>query len=502
MEIFYALTPSAILFIFSLLTLPVLRIIRQHKRIYRPFCILWILTIFSAVTVAVMHIWINYYASAEENPFNQAFLISKNESYLSSSLLIDSVSTYMAVVYLTVGLISVLYSAISLRGEDENRFSERYLALMLMILGSIIAATFSGDLLTLFIFWEASAAGSCLLIIYKKSPESIDACFKYLVMIITASGFIIYGLSIIYGLTGSLNFWAVREALIQLPDKRLLIMAFAFVACGYAIETAIVPFHMWLPDAYTAAPSSTSAFLSAIVDQASYYVFMRVLVYILTPPLILDWPLALAVFSALTMTIGNLFALAQTDVKRMISYVCVADIGYNLIAITSVKPLGVMGNLFFFFIGGMTTALAFMAVGILNALGLEKLNDFSGIGRRFPMTGLSLVIAVCSFSGIPPLAGFMSKYMVFTAAIEGGMAWLAVIGVLNSLLQTGYLLRLVHYMYARPMRRKFDETVKEPRALLIPIYALVVLIVIIGIYPSIVLSMIYPAAQQLSLLLP
>jgi len=500
MGLYDTLTPSIILFVFALLTVPVLRIIRQHKRMYGSLCILWVLTIFFMVTVAVARIWINYYASAEENPFSQAFLISKNESHLSSSLLIDSVSTYMAVVYLTVGLISVLYGVLALR--DENRLSERYLALMLMVLGSIIAATFSGDLLTLFIFWEASAAGSCLLIIHKKNPESIEACFKYLVMIIMASGFIVYGLSMIYGLTGSLNFWTVREALMQLPDKRLLIIAFAFVACGYAIETAIVPFHMWLPDAYTAASASTSAFLSAIVDQASYYVFMRILIYILTPPVILNWPLALAIFSALTMTIGNLFALAQTNVKRMISYVCVADIGYNLIAITSVTPLGVMGNLFFFFVGGMTTALAFMAVGILNALGLEKLDDFSGIGRKFPMTSLSLIIAVCSFSGIPPFAGFMSKYMVFTAAIEGGMGWLAVIGVLNSLLQTGYLLRLVHYMYARPMRRKFDETVKEPRTLLIPVYALGVLIVIIGIYPSIVLSMIYPAAQQLALLLP
>jgi len=499
-EIYDALTPSIILFVFALLTVPVLRIIRKHQKMYESFCILWILTIFFIVTVAVMRIWINYYASVEENPFNQAFLISKSEPYLSSSLLIDSVSTYMAVVYLTVGLISVLYGVLALR--DENRFSERYFALMLMVLGSVIAATFSGDLLTLFIFWEASAAGSCLLIIYKKSPESIEASFKYLVMIIMASGFIVYGLSMIYGLTGSLNFWAVREALMQLSDKRLLIIAFAFVACGYAIETAIVPFHMWLPDAYTAASPSASAFLSAIVDQASYYVFMRVLIYILTPPLILNWPLTLAIFSALTMTIGNLFALAQTNVKRMISYVCVADIGYNLIAITSVTPLGLMGNLFFFFVGGMTTALAFMAVGILNALGLEKLNDFSGIGRKFPMTSLFLIIAVCSFSGIPPFAGFMSKYMVFTAAIEGGMGWLAVIGVLNSLLQTGYLLRLVHYMYARPLRRKFDETKGEPRVLLIPIFMLGALIVLLGVYPSIVLSMIYPAAQQLSLLLP
>ena len=500
MGIYDALTPSAVLFVSALLTVPVLRIVHQHKKIYRSFLILWVLTVFFIVAAAVTRILINYYASAEENPFNQIFLISKSKSILSSSLLIDSVSTYMAVVYLTVGLISVLYGVLTLR--DENRFSERYIALMLMVLGSVIAATFSGDLLTLFIFWEASAAGSCLLIVYRKTSESIEACIKYLVMIIIASGFIVYGLSIIYGLTGSLNFWAVRDALMHLPEKRLLIIAFAFVACGYGIETAIVPFHMWLPDAYTAAPSSTSAFLSAIVDQASYYVFMRVLIYILTPPLILNWPLALAVFSALTMTVGNLFALAQTDVKRMISYVCVADIGYNLVAITSVKPLGVMGNLFFFFVGGMTTALAFMTVGILNTLGLKRLNDFSGIGRRLPMTSLSLVIAVCSFSGIPPFAGFMSKYMVFTAAIEGGMAWLAVIGVLNSLLQTGYLLRLVHYMYARPLRRKLDETKGEPRALLIPIYALVFLIVLLGIYPSIILSMIYPAAQQLSLLLP
>jgi len=500
MGIYDALMPSVILFVFALLTVPVLRIVRRYKKIYRSFTALWILTVFFIVAVAITRISISYYASAEENPFHQIFLISESESVLSSSLLIDSVSTYMAVVYLTVGLISVLYSVISLRGE--NRFSERYIALMLMVLGSVIAATFSGDLLTLFIFWEASAAGSCLLIVYRKTPESIEACLKYLVMIILASGFIVYGLSIIYGLTGSLNFWAVREALIKLPDKRLLIIAFAFVACGYAIETAIVPFHMWLPDAYTAAPSSTSAFLSAIVDQASYYVFMRVLIYILTPPLILNWPLALAIFSALTMTIGNLFALAQTNVKRMISYVCVADIGYNLVAITSVKPLGVMGNLFFFFVGGMTTALAFMAVGILNTLGLKQLDDFSGIGRRFPMTSLSLVIAVCSFSGIPPFAGFISKYMVFTAAIEGGMAWLAVIGVLNSLLQTGYLLRLVHYMYARPLRRRINETRREPKALLIPIYALGFLIILLGVYPSIILSMIYPAAQQLSLLLP
>ncbi len=492
------LTPSIILIFFALLTVPIINLIRRREGRHGFLYLVWILTPFLVVAISILRLCFEYYAQAEKQPFVNVFLVGGKTAHLSSSFLVDAVSIYMAIVYLIVGLISCVYGILYIK--PENELSERYFALMFIVLGSVMAATFSGDLLTLFIFWEASAAGSCFLIIYGKKPESIEACLKYLVMIIIASGFIVYGLSIIYGLVGSLNFWTVRETLMSLSDKRLLIIAFAFVACGYAIETAVVPFHMWLPDAYTAAPSSSSAFLSAIVDQASYYVFMRVLIYILTPPFILNWPFALAVFSALTMTVGNLFALAQNNVKRMISYVCVADIGYNLVAITSVKPLGVMGNLFFFFVGGMTTALAFMAVGILNRLGLKRLEDFSGIGRRFPMTSLALVIAVLSFSGIPSLAGFMAKYMVFTAAIEADMAWLAVIGVLNSLLQTAYLVRLVHYMYAKHMRRRIEE--KEPRNLLIAVYALVALIIILGIYPPLALTMIYPAAQQLGLLMP
>ena len=492
------LTPSIILIVFALFTTPVFRVIRKHSSNDRFLSLVWVLTPFLLIAVHILRLYSEYYVQVEEQAFLRVFLIRGETGFLSSSFLVDAVSLYMAVVYLIVGLISCVYGVLYIKPKSE--LSERYFALIFMVLGSVMAATFSGDLLTLFIFWEASAAGSCFLIVYGKKPESIEACLKYLVMIIIASGFIVYGLSIIYGLVGSLNFWAVRETLVALSDKRLLIIAFAFVACGYAIETAVVPFHMWLPDAYTAAPSSSSTFLSAIVDQASYYVFMRVLVYILTPPFILNWPFALAVFSALTMTVGNLFALAQNDVKRMISYVCIADIGYNLVAITSVKPLGVMGNLFFFFVGGMTTALAFMVVGILNDLGLKRLEDFSGIGRKFPMTSLALVIAVLSFSGVPPLAGFMAKYMVFTAAIEADMAWLAVVGVLNSLLQTAYLVRLVHYMYAKQERLRIDR--KEPKNLLVPAYVLVALIIVLGIYPSLALTIIYPAAQQLGLLIP
>jgi NADH-quinone oxidoreductase subunit N len=312
-------------------------------------------------------------------------------------------------------------------------------------------------------------------------------------MIIIASAFIVFGLSLVYGLTGSLNFWAVREALMTLTDKRLLVLAFIFIATGYAIESAIVPFHFWLPDAYTAAPASSASFLSALIDQGSYYVLIRVLIFILTPTEVLDWRFMLAVMAALTMVVGNLFALIQEDVKRMIGHICVADVGYNLVAITSVTVLGIEGNLYFFLIGGITTALAFMTVGIINYYGFRTLEDFSGLGRKMPLACLALLLASLSFAGVPPFGGFTAKYLVFTAAIQADMSWLAVIGVLVSILQTAYLFRLINHMYGK--KADDERKIVEPKKLLVPVFILVAAIIILGIFPQIVFNLIAPATN-------
>jgi NADH-quinone oxidoreductase subunit N len=445
---------------------------------------------FLASSVAVFNLSKSYYN--QQSPFLNVSLGGQAQIASSSSFLVDAVSIYMVVVYLFLGLISCVYGALYL---SKHRLSSMYCALALMVVGFLIAGTFSGDLLTLFIFWEISTTASYALIAFEKKPESLEACLKFLIMIVLGSGFIVYGLSIVYGLTGSLNFWVVREALIAQADKRLLIAAFTFIASGYAIEAAIVPFHMWLPDVYTASPASTSALMSAVMDQASYYVLIRVLVYILTPPAVVNWVETLAVFSAITMTVGNLFALVQENVKRMISYVCIADIGYNLIAITSVTPLGVEGNLFFFLTGGSMTALSFMCVGLLNRMGLETLDDLSGMGSRSLGTALPLTIVALSFSGMPPLAGFIAKYMIFTAAIEANMWWLAIIGVVNSVIETGYILRLIHVMFFRPIKKEADSL--QPVLLLIPIYVLVVELIVLGVYPSLALTLISPAARQI-----
>ena len=326
-------------------------------------------------------------------------------------------------------------------------------------------------------------------------------------MVIIASAFVLLGLSIVYGITGTLNYIGVRDALGVIPsaDLNLLIIAFVFIIAGYAIEAAIVPFHFWLPDAYTAAPAPSAAFLSALVDQGSYYILIRILLFIILPPSqqnMIDWTLMLAVLAALTMIVGNIFALIQNNIKRLIAYICVADVGYNLVAITSATQLGLAGNLYFFHIGGLTTALAFMAVGIINSHGFKTLDDFAGIGKKMPWSSLALVMAGLSFAGVPPLGGFIAKYFVFTAAISVNLTWLAVIGVLTSVLQTAYIFRLLNVMYGKQPKDGITVSIKENKYILVPVFMLVAAIFILGLFPDLVLQLIQPVMSQLPWVIP
>jgi NADH-quinone oxidoreductase subunit N len=204
--------------------------------------------------------------------------------------------------------------------------------------------------------------------------------------------------------------------------------------------------------------------------------------------------------AALAMVVGNMFALLQKDVKRLIANICVADVGYNLVAITSVSALGITGNLYFFLIGGITTALAFMAVGIINSHGFRTLEDFSGIGWKMPLVSIALLMAGLSFAGIPPFGGFIAKYLVFTAALKANLSWLAVIGVLTSVLQTAYIFRLINVMYGK--KPKDESVIKEPKLVLVPVFILAATLIVVGLYPQIVIGLIQPVAHQLSSIVP
>ena len=452
---------------------------------------------FAVAGATVANLALNYYSTPSPGIVSLG-LSGSTSSIFSSAFLVDAISIYMAIIIVAISSVVLIYTVFSVGSND--RPSERYFAIMLMTVAGLLGAVLAGDLLTLFIFWEAATAGAAFLMLYKKNAFSINATLKYLIMIIIASAFVVFGLSLVYGLTGTLNYLAVGQALTSLSNNHLLIIAFIFIAAGYAIEAAIVPFHFWLPDAYTAAPAPSAAFLSALVDQGSYYILIRVLLYILIPSSTVNWTVMLAVMAALTMIVGNLFALIQNDVKRLVAYICVADVGYNLVAISSVTSLGLLGNLYFFLIGGITTALAFMAVGIINSHGFKSLDDFSGLGKKMPLVCLALVMAGLSFAGVPPFGGFIGKYLVFTAAIEANLSWLAVIGVLTSVLQTAYLFRLIYVMYGK--KSKDETAIKESKRILIPIFILAGSLIIFGLFPSIVLNLIHPVVNQLQSIIP
>jgi len=482
-EIIDVILPIVTLVIAALLTVPVFRQIRKatHKT---ALTLGWFITVFAIAAATVANLASNFYGADSATQYLN--LSGNATSTFTSSFLVDTISVYMAMIVVGISAVVVIYSVLFL--NTNERPSERYFAIMLMTTAGVLGAVLAGDLLTFFIFWEAVTAGAAFLMLYRKNAFSLNATLKYLVMVIIASAFVVFGLSIVYGLTGSLNYEAVRGALLTAgsADKNLLVIGFVFVAAGYAIEAAIVPFHFWLPDAYTAAPASSAAFLSALVDQGSYYILIRVLLFVIIPTGIVNWTLMLAILAALTMIIGNVYALRQNSIKRQMAYICVADVGYNLIAITSVTTLGLQGNLYFFLIGGITTALAFMSVGILNSHGLHTFKDIQGIGRRMPLSSLALLIAAFSFVGIPPLGGFMGKYLVFTSAIEANFTWLAILGVIMSVLQAAYLFRLINVMYAR--RPENETKIKEPMNALVPIFILVGGIFVLGLLPGLVLN--------------
>jgi proton-translocating NADH-quinone oxidoreductase chain N len=495
--IFDVILPIFTLIVAALLTIPVFKLIRKSN--YKTgLSLAWVLSVFIIAGLTIANLAFSYYSTANPEPLNLTLDGSSNPA--ASAFLVDALSIYMAIIMIAIAAVVMIYAVLFVNSAD--RPSDRYLAVMIILTGALIGAVLAGDLLTFFIFWEAATAAAAFLMLYRKTAFSLSATLKYLIMVIIASAFVLLGLSIVYSLTGTLNYIALRGAIggIAGSDLNLLIISFIFIAAGYAIEAAIVPFHFWLPDAYTAAPAPSAAFLSSLVDQGSYYIIIRILLFIILPPSVggaFNWTLMLAIMAALTMIVGNVLALIQNNIKRLIAYICVADVGYNLIAITSTTQLGLTGNLYFFLIGGLTTALAFMAIGIINRHGFRTLDDFAGVGKKMPWVSLALVIACLSFAGVPPLGGFIAKYFVFTAAISADLTWLAIIGVLTSVIQSAYLFRLINIMYGKTPKNGDTTPIKENKYLLIPIFLLVAAIFILGLFPETVLQLVQPIMNQL-----
>lgn len=360
--------------------------------------------------------------------------------------------TFIVAAILTV-LISVDYKPLKSHGEY-------YGLIILATLGMSLMAA-AADLIMLYVALELTSITLYILAGYLRDvPKSSEAGLKYFLFGAFSSALMLYGMSLIYGLTGQTGLKQVAVALATSNLHLPVVVGALLVLAGFAFKIAAVPFHMWTPDVYEGAPTPVTAFVSVASKAAGFAVLMRVFIgaFDFIRP---EWVAVVGALSVVTMTLGNVVAIPQTNIKRMLAYSSIAQAGYVLIGVVSVSTLGVASAIFYLIMYTLTNICAFAVVILIsNVTGSDEIEDFAGLSRRSPAMALVMLLALLSLGGIPPVAGFFGKLYVFAAAIEQGLLWLVVIGVLNAIISLYYYLIVVRVMYLE--EPPSDEPVPVP----------------------------------------
>jgi NADH-quinone oxidoreductase subunit N len=365
-------------------------------------------------------------------------------------VVLDPYALFFNVVIGYASGLVILLSMDYIRREGQEA-GEFYILILLSAIGMMLMAS-AGDLIIVFLGLETMSIALYVLTgFFRNRLEAGEASMKYFLMGAFASGFFLYGIALIFGATGTTNLDRIANAVSAGAGRDpMLAIGFGLLLVGFGFKISAVPFHMWAPDAYEGAPTSITAFIATGSKAAAFASLLRVLLTSLRgAPL--DWPMLTWGLAAVTMTVGNVVALAQQNLKRMLAYSSIAHVGYMLVGVVAGGALGNGSVLFYLLVYTFTTAGAFGAILLLERNGREavQLADFGGLASRHPVLALALSIFLLSLIGIPPTAGFVGKFYLFGAAVKSGYVWLAVIGVLNSAVAAYYYLRLVVFMYMR-----------------------------------------------------
>ncbi|MBI5952987.1 MAG: NADH-quinone oxidoreductase subunit N [Chloroflexi bacterium] len=363
--------------------------------------------------------------------------------------------------------------------EKAGRRGEAYVMLLASVLGMNLMAA-SADLIMLYLAIETASIPLYILAGFILADDrSTEAGFKYLLFGTLASTVMLYGFSLVFGFAGTTNLYALAEKLAagQLSTP-LAFAVVALVLVGLAFKVSLVPFHFWAPDVYEGSPTPVAGFLSTASKAAGFAVLIR-LFFIAFPDFSPSWTLVLAALSAITMTVGNLLAISQTNIKRLLAYSSIAHAGYALIGVVAFSQLGAASVVFYLAAYIVTNLLAFGVVMAFSRItGLENLEDYAGMSRRNPWLALMMLAAFLSLSGMPPFGGFVAKVFVFAAGVEANYIWLVVVGILNSILGVFYYLNAMKYVYLYRMPHEDEE--KHPIPLTRP-YAIALAVLAIGV---------------------
>ncbi len=366
----------------------------------------------------------------------------------------DGYSLVLDLIFVVTAALSILV-ALSYLGDQGMQQGEYYALLLFATAGMMLmgAAT---DLIVVFLGLEIMSISLYILAAFNRNQMgSGEAGMKYFVLGAFASAFFLYGAALLYGATGSTNLQAIgawfTPARGNLGDP-LALVGLGLLLIGFAFKVAAVPFQWWTPDVYQGAPTSVTAFMSVGAKAAGFAALIRVLMVSFGEAFTLDWQIAVAALAVVTMTGGNIAALAQKDVKRMLAYSSIAHAGYILVGVVPATMAGVNGVLFYLMAYAFMNIGAFAVITVLerrDEIG-SALGDYAGLSARQPLLALAMALFMFSLTGIPPFAGFWGKLYVFQAAVEGGFGWLAVAGMINSAISAFYYLGVVVQMYMRP----------------------------------------------------
>jgi len=364
--------------------------------------------------------------------------------------------------------------------DKLNQRAEAYLLLLAATIGMCLMAS-SADLVMLYLAIETTSIPLYILAGFLTGDDkSTESGFKYLLFGALTSAVLLYGFSLIYGFAGTTNLYDLSS---HFSNFDLLAVGITFlVLAGLAFKVSLFPFHFWAPDVYEGAPTPVAGFLSTASKAAGFAVILRLLTAVF-PVISADWSMILAILASLTMTVGNLIALAQKNVKRLLAYSSIAHAGYAMIGVVAFSQLGIASAIFYLLAYILTNLLAFGIVGIVgHVAGSDDVSAYNGLGRRNATLSLAALVAFLSLAGMPPFGGFVAKFFVFAAAIQKGWIWLAVIGVLNSIFGLYYYLNILKYIYLYRMENQDEgqHPVPVSRSAAIALVVLVIGVLLIG----------------------
>lgn len=423
------------------------------------------------------------------------------------SLRMDGISLILAATALGLGLLTLIFSVPYMRGEEGE---EKYYALLPAMIGSMVGLGCANDLFNLWVWFELMAVSSFLLVaFYTEDRGSLEAGIKYLVQSAVGSSLVLVGLSLIFAQTHTLRL--DEMAAFSGPASTVTLAAGALFVIGFGVKTALVPMHTWLPDAHSQAPSGISAMLSGVVIEAGLIAMLRAVGNL--PGGLPAWGILLLSFGAINMLVGNLMALRQYQVKRLLAYSSLAHVGYMLLgfgtaALFNTGEAGA-GGFFHLVTHSMMKGLAFMSAGtLLFTLHIARgdhapltVQDLDGASKRYPLVAFGLSLAVLALGGLPPLAGFMSKWQIFAGAAETRslpVILLIVFAALNSVLSLGYYAPLVNRMYRREPSAAVLIGRPVPVMMVVPVVLLIVTVTVLGFWPGLGDILTGPAASSLA----